>query len=148
VISSAIPALAVVGLSTAGVGLIATAAVGGIYRKWKLSKDRKERAEVMLREFPEYSQQVVNSYHNQAEEFIKKRVGLLIEVIDNEIDRLTNSISSLEQRLLTGEYVDRKQRLTILRRLAEQCAETEATVGEFYETVSSLQPGLSAILEQ
>ena len=43
------------------------------------------------------------SFYSQADEFIDSRVGFLVEIVDNEIDSLSNSINSLEQRLKTGE---------------------------------------------
>lgn len=145
-IGSTFPALAAIGVSTAGWGLLATAVVGAAYGKWKLSRQRQERRELMTREIPEYSQRVVNSYQAQADEFVKSRIGLLLEAVDDEIDRISNSINSLEQRLLTGEYVDRNKRLETLGRLTRQCSETESLVNKFYREASSIQPGVSVIL--
>jgi hypothetical protein len=133
-------------LGPIGWGILASAGVGALYGRWKLAQHRNKRKEAMLNDLPDYSQRVINSYQNQADEYIKKRVGSLLEVVDNHIERLDNSINSLEQRLLTGEYRDRDRRIENLKRLTQQCLDVDTNISEFYKTVASLQPGVSAIL--
>lgn len=94
------------GSTPIGWGILATSLVGGAYSRYKLVKERNERREMMMKEFPEYAKKIVHEYRIQADEFINSRVGFLVEIIDNEIDGLSNSIDSLEQRLKAGEYVN------------------------------------------
>ena len=134
-------------LGPIGWGILATAGVGALYGRWKLAQHRNKRKEAMLNDLPEYSQRVINSYQGQADEFIKNRVGTLLEVVDNQIERLDNSINSLEQRLLTGEYRDRDRRIENLKRLTQQCIEIDNRINEFYRTAASLQPSVNNIIQ-
>ena len=134
-------------LGPIGWGILATAGVGALYGRWKLAQHRNKRKEAMLNDLPEYSQRVINSYQGQADEFIKNRVGTLLEVVDNQIERLDNSINSLEQRLLTGEYRDRDRRIENLKRLTQQCIEIDNRINEFYRTSASLQPSVNNIIQ-
>ena len=134
-------------LGPIGWGILATAGVGALYGRWKLAQHRNKRKEAMLNDLPEYSQRVINSYQGQADEFIKNRVGTLLEVVDNQIERLDNSINSLEQRLLTGEYRDRDRRIENLKRLTQQCVEIDNRINEFYRTAASLQPSVNNIIQ-
>jgi len=134
-------------LGPIGWGILASAGVGALYGRWKLGQHRNKRKEAMLNDLPEYSQRVINSYQGQADEFIKNRVGVLLEVVDNKIERLDNSINSLEQRLLTGEYRDRDKRIETLKRLTQQCVEYDSQINEFYKTAASLQPSVNNIIQ-
>ena len=143
-IAAAAPALALLG--PAGLALLVSAGGGTIYGKWKLSKQRNKRRQEIRDDLPDYAQRVINSYQAQADEFIKSRIGVLLERIDNEIERLNSSIGSLEQRLLTGEYADRAARLRTLNRLTQRCADINIQINNFYKAAASLQPSVGSIL--
>jgi hypothetical protein len=142
--AAAAPALAALG--PIGWGILAAAAAGAVFGRWKLSQHRDKRREAMLSDFPEYSQRVISSYEIQANDFIKSRIGVLLEVVDNHIERLNSSISSLEQRLLTGEYVDRNKRLEVLKRITQRCLKIDSQINEFYSAAADFQPGVNAIV--
>ncbi len=134
-------------LGPVGLALLATASAGVIYNHWKLGQHRDERRREILDDLPKHAQRAINSYRVQADEFIKARIGLMLEAMDNQIERLNNSIESLEQRLLTGEYLDRERRLERLSRLEKQCAELDAEINEFYQTAAKLQPAVTELLD-
>lgn len=143
--SSAAASPLLVALGPVGWGILATAGVGAMYRRWKLTQHRNTRRQEMLEDIPEYSQRVINSYQNQAEEFIKNRVGNLLEVIDNKIEQLGSSINSLEQRLMTGEYRNRARRIEDLSQILRQCLELNSHINDFYKTIASLNPNIGML---
>ncbi|MDP1615636.1 MAG: dynamin family protein [Methylococcales bacterium] len=133
-------------LGPIGWGILATAGVGALYARWKLTQDRNERKEEMLNDLPDYSQRVINSYQVQANEFITTRVDVLLEIVDDDIARLDSSINSLEQRLLTGEYLDRDRRIETLKRLTQQCIEIDHQINNYYKSTADIQPNVNNIL--
>jgi hypothetical protein len=141
--AAAAPALALLG--PIGWGLLASAAIGAGYGKVRLKQQLRERRQQMLDEISVYAHEVVTEYRNQINEIISQRIGLLLESLDNEIARLDDQIHSLKQRLLTGEYINREQRIWTLERLLEQCSETEMMIGRFYQMATNIQPNVAAI---
>lgn len=141
--AAAAPTLAVLG--PIGFAILATAGIGAAYGKWKLSQQRQKRQEELLIDLPIYSRRVVSSYRDQASEFVRIRIGLLMEAIDNEIDRLSGSINSLEQRLVTGEYVNRTKRLETLNQLSLEAGKINSQIGALYSSAAALQPAVSTI---
>lgn len=123
-----------------GWALIATAAIGAGFGKWKLTERLKERRKVLVQEIPTYSQKVVLAYQQQAQQFLEMHNGHLVEILDQEITRLSDSISTLEQRLLTGEYTDRERRLGTLLRLSNQTKEIEKHIEHFLGVATALRP--------
>lgn len=138
------PALAVLG--PVGWGILASAAIGAGFGKWRLKQKTIDRRKEMIDYLPEYSQLIVSSYQHQSEEFIQSRIGMLLEMLDSEIERLSDSINSLEQRLLTGEYVNRGQRLTNLERLMQQSSDADRKIKKLYVMASEIQPHVSLLL--
>lgn len=55
----------------------------------------------MIQSFSEYARNLIQEYEKQANEFIKMRVGFLIEIVDNEI-------ASLLQKNAHNKANDRK----------------------------------------
>lgn len=141
--AAAAPTLVVLG--PIGFAVLATAGIGALYGKWKLSQQLHGRQEEMLSDLPYYSRRVVNSYRDQTSECVRIRIGLLMEKVDNEIDRLTGSITSLEQRLVTGEYINRANRLKTLNHLSQEAAKINSQIGELYSNAATLQPSVSTI---
>jgi hypothetical protein len=139
-------ALLGVGSTPVGLGILATALIGSAYGRYKLVKQRDERREMMMTEFPEYAQKIVREYRVQADEFINSRVGFLVEIIDNEIDALSNSIDSLEQRLKEGEYLNKNKRLENLDSLIQRCREVNAQIDEFYASVANTRTDMQNAL--
>ena len=135
-------ALLGLGSTPVGLGILATSLIGGAYGRYKLIKERNKRREMMIAEFPEYAEKIVSNYRIQADEFINSRVGFLVEIIDNEIDGVSNSIESLEERLKTGEYVDMSKRLEKLDALIQKCQEVNGQIDKFYTSVASTRTDL------
>ena len=139
-------ALLGLGSTPVGLGILVTALIGGVFGRYRLVKQRNERREMMMTEFPEYAQKIVREYRIQADEFINSRVGFLIERIDNEIDSLSNSIDSLEQRLEAGEYLHQYKRLENLDDLLQRCQEVNTQIDEFYASVSNTRTDVRDVL--
>ncbi|NER00128.1 MAG: hypothetical protein F6K30_26090 [Cyanothece sp. SIO2G6] len=144
-VSSVPQVIALLGVSSTpvGLGLLATALIGASYNHHKLSKQLNERREMMIAEFPEYAQKIVKEYRIQAEEIVNSRIGFLIEIIDNEIDSLSNSISLLEQRLGTDESLDRGRRLEKLADLIQECQEVDNKIKELCSSAENIQTNIA-----
>ena len=137
--TSAPQVVALLGLGSTPFGwtILAASLIGGAYGRYRLIKQRDERREMMMAEFPKYAQTIVSEYRIQADEYVNSRVGFLVEIIDNEIDSLSNSIESLEQRLKTGEYVNMRKRLENLESLIQRCQAVNAQIDKFYASVAN-----------
>ena len=139
-------ALLGLGSTPVGWGILATAVIGATYGRYKLVKQRDERRDLMLEEFNEYAHKIVRAYRTQADEFVDSRVGFLVEIIDNEIDRLSNSIDSLEQRLKTGDYISQGKRLEDLDALIRRSQRMHIQIDEFYTLVANTNTSTTSIL--
>jgi hypothetical protein len=147
-VPASVAAIPILGsLGPVGWAFLAAASVGVAYSRWKLHQHRNERREAMLNDLPDYAHRAVSSYRVQADEIIRGRIGLLLEAVDNQVERLNNSIESLEQRLLTGEYLDRERRLERLSRLERQCVEIDGEINSFYREAAKLQPAVTDLVD-
>lgn len=138
------PILATVG--PVGWALLASAVIGGTFAQWKTKQQLKERREMMIREIQSYAREMVEMYRIQASEFIELRIGQIIEEIDNEIDRVSSSILSIEQRQTTGVYINSEKRLVALVSLLDRCSTTDKSISQQLAEVTKVQSSNSSLV--
>ena len=140
-VAATVPAMTVLG--PIGWGLMVSALFGTAYGMWRNSHKLNDRRQQMIIDLRDYAELAVGVYRDEAHRFVNKRVALATEFIDQEIDRLNVSIHTIEQKLLTGEYIDRDRRLAVLERLRDQCDQANDLILDFYGLASRIQPDVA-----
>jgi hypothetical protein len=130
-------------LGPIGWAFIATASLTGFFARWRVSQQRDERRQEMITHLDKLSQDAVIAYQNQARQVVATYIGNLAKVIDDEIETATQTIKTLEQRLVTQENINRSSRLSKLRELIKKTAVINGDINLFQSKFSQRNTNIS-----
>ncbi|RME58326.1 hypothetical protein D6779_06645 [Candidatus Parcubacteria bacterium] len=124
-------------LGPIGWAAIITAGVAGVFANWRKSQIRNKRRQDMLLDLDKLAHHAIKAYKEQANQVISSYVGVLMGVIDDEIQSTNEAITVLERRLQLPENISRSNRLATLRGLLKETEKISNRIEDFEEIFQS-----------
>ncbi len=88
-------------------------------------------------------------YASQAGEYIRGRIGILLEVVDDQVERLNNSTGRWEQRLPQAEntWIAKATSRKASAYRSAKCVAVETEINDFYREAARLQFGVAGLID-
>ncbi|MEO7838638.1 MAG: hypothetical protein ABIU06_04735 [Anaerolineales bacterium] len=126
-----------VALGPIGLFLVAAGAVGLVTAMIKKQADTKKIRKMLIDYLPKYSDQIIGQLKHQAQEDLEKHKGSIVNIVRSLISVQQDQITTLENRLRTGDLKNHQVRIGILRELDNECKSIEKSINDFYSSVTS-----------
>jgi len=126
-----------VALGPIGFFLVAAGMMGFGWATIKKKADLKRLRKSFVDYLPKYSDQVIAQLKHQAQEDLEKHKGSIINIVRQLISVQQDRITTLENRLRTGDLKAHQVRIGLLQGLEKECQNTEQAINEFYSNLIS-----------
>lgn len=126
-----------VALGPIGLFLVAAGAMGWATAMFKKQADLKKIRKLLTDYIPKYSDQIVGQLKLQAQEDLDKHKGSIINIVRSLISVQQDQITTLENRLRTGDLKTHQVRIGLLQELDKECKSIEKSINDFYSNIAS-----------
>ena len=126
-----------IALGPIGLFLIATGIIGLGWTKLKKLADTKILRKKLIDYLSKYDEQVIAQLRHQAQDDLEKHKGGIINIVRQLIAVQQDQITTLENRLRTGDLKTHQEKIELLRKLEDEATAIEEIITDFYSSFTA-----------